>query len=518
MTPDNVPLLKIEGLSKTFGELKALDGVDLEVLPGEVHGLLGENGSGKSTLIKILSGYYIPDRGAKAWIRGTQTPLPIPAGRYRDLGISFVHQDLALIPELSVVENLRVSQTVAGSAPLINWRRHRALARESFEKYGLDIDPAAPLDSLNNTERTLVAVLRAVGELGDHRSLLVLDEPTVFLPREGTDLLFRVVHELVADGAMSVLLVSHDMTEVLEHTDRVTVLRGGRVQASRDSRASTARELTELIVGRALNEVRTDADAWAAAPVIGRVSHLSTGQVEDLSFDLREGEIVGITGLAGSGYEDVTAGLFGARPATGEITLEGSSWPLDEASPSASLRRKVVYVPADRKVDGGVLDISVEQNITLPVLPQFRALLGLSVPGLKARANQIIEKYDVRPADGELPFGSLSGGNQQKAVLGKWLQDEPQLVLLQEPTQGVDVGARERIFASLKEASRTGISIVCASSDYGQLAALCDRVIVLAKGEAVAEVRGAEITQEGLSNLVINSLAANPDAYQEVTA
>ena len=401
-TPEALaPLLKIENLSKTFGGLTALSHVDLDVHPGQIHGLLGENGSGKSTLIKILSGFYTPDAGARAWLRGTPISLPIQPGYFRRLGISFVHQDLGLVPELSVVENLRISNIVAGSGPLINWKKEQALAAETFARFGLDIDPRETVDRLGDTDRALIAILRAVSELGDHRALLVLDEPTVFLPKEDTDLLFRVVKELVADGGMSALLVSHDMTEVLEHTDRVTVLRAGEVQAHLETAATTDEQLVRLIVGRTLRPAKQAVDLSTAAThhagAVARVDNLVTGHVDGLSFDVAAGEIVGLTGLAGSGFEDALAGIYGAAETTGQLTVRGTLTSLADASPRASLTAGIVYVPADRKTQGGVGELTVEQNVTLPVIGKFRSWFGLNAAGLTRRADEIAESYDIRP-------------------------------------------------------------------------------------------------------------------------
>jgi len=511
------PLLRMENLSKTFGGVKALDGVDLDILPGQIHGLLGENGSGKSTLIKVLSGFHAPDNGARAWIRGVPVDLPIPPGHFRRLGISFVHQDLALVAELSVVENLRMNTVVAGARPFINWRRERQRAAELFERFGLDIDPAETVDQLNDTQRALVAILRAVNELDENRALIVLDEPTVFLPKEDADLLFRVVKDLVGDGAMSALLVSHDMNEVLEHTDRVTVLRAGELQASVDTASATYEQLVELIVGRALSSTKRPATAVVArASAAVEVTGLSTGRVAELSFDLADGEIVGLTGLAGSGFEDALAGIYGAAPSTsGELGMRGVRSPMKDASPRAALAAGIVYVPADRKTEGGVGELTVEQNITLPVLGHFRTWFGMSGADLRASTAATAEKFDIRPRDPDALFGTLSGGNQQKAVLGKWLQDDPQLLLLQEPTQGVDIGARSQIFELLLETAAGGVPIVCASSDYDQLAAVCDRVIVLANGRKHAELRGGEVTRERIAASVITSLTGSPVPAKE---
>ncbi|MFF0816866.1 sugar ABC transporter ATP-binding protein [Rhodococcus sp. NPDC003318] len=501
-SPD--PIVNVVGLSKTFGPNTVLKSVGLTVHAGEVHGLLGENGSGKSTLIKVLAGFHAPDPVAALQIRGRDVPLPVPAGGFRDLGISFVHQDLALVPDLSVVENLRVGEVVAGSRPWISWRKERRAARALFERFGLAIDPEALVSTLSETERALVAILRAVDELGDRRTLLVLDEPAVFLPREGTDLLFSVVREIVADGRAAVLFVSHDLDEVLGQTDRVTVLRDGVSQGTHRTRDLTASSLIDLIVGRSL----ASADPRAAGPVhdfdgvapVARVGELETATVDGVGFDIRAGEVVGLTGIAGSGYDDVLPALYGARPARGgTLTVGTETMTLASITPIRALARKVVYVPPDRKVEGSAPELTVAENVTLPVLG--RGLLNPKVLG--TTASELAGHCDVRPRDPQAVYGSLSGGNQQKALLGKWLQTDPRLVLLAEPTQGVDVGARARIFEMLRDTASGGAGIVVASSDYEQLSVLCDRVLVFSHGHVVAELTGDHLSKHHISDSVL---------------
>ncbi len=501
-SPD--PIVNIVGLSKTFGSHTVLNNVGLTVHAGEVHGLLGENGSGKSTLIKVLAGFHAPDPGAALQVRGRDVPLPVPAGGFRGLGISFVHQDLALVPDLSVVENLRVGSVVAGPKPWISWKREKDSARALFERFGLDVDPGAAVSSLNETERALVAILRATDELGDGRTLLVLDEPTVFLPREGTDLLFSVVREIVADKRAAVLFVSHDLDEVLDHTDRVTVLRDGVSQGTHRTADLTASSLIDLIVGRSLDS----ADPRVAGPVrdfgdhapLARVDDLETSTVDGIGFDVRPGEIVGLTGIAGSGYDDVLPAVYGARSARGgTLTIGSDTVALPTITPIDALERKVVYVPPDRKVEGSAPELTVAENVTLPVIGG-----GLVKPRtLKAIATSLAERCDVRPRDPNAVYGSLSGGNQQKALLGKWLHTDPDLVLLAEPTQGVDIGARARIFELLRETARAGAGIVVASSDYEQLSVLCDRVLVFSHGHIVAELTGDHLSKHHISDSVL---------------
>nr|WP_296776182.1 sugar ABC transporter ATP-binding protein [Rhodococcus sp. (in: high G+C Gram-positive bacteria)] len=512
ISPD--PIVNIVGLSKTFGVSRVLSDVGLTVHAGEVHGLLGENGSGKSTLIKVLAGFHAPDPGASLQIRGRDAALPVPAGKFRDYGITFVHQDLALVPDLSVVENLRVGSVVAGSKPWISWRRETRSARALFDRYGVDIDPSALVSTLSATQRALVAIMRAVEELGENRTLLVLDEPTVFLPREGTDLLFEVVRGIVADKRAAVLLVSHDLDEVLAHTDRITILRDGISRGTHRTSTLDASSLISLIVGRELAEEAASHHApevEKAGPSAAVVTDLCSQSVRTATFTVRQGEILGLTGIAGSGYDNVLPAMYGAaESATGSMTLGQVTVPLNTLRPIDALTGGVVYVPPDRRVLGGVPELTVEENVTLPVLGKGLRALPFSTGNgpirkmrLLRKADELARTYDVRPADASAAFGSLSGGNQQKAVLGKWLQTEPSLVLLAEPTQGVDVGARANIFDILRTTAASGAGVVIATTDYEQLSAVCDRVLVFSRGEIVAELRGARVNKNEISDMVL---------------
>lgn len=513
------PAVRVTGLSKTFGLHRALDDVALEVGAGEVHGLLGENGSGKSTLIKVLTGVHAPDPGARLEVHGHPVPLPLAPGRFRALGISVVHQDLGLLPDLSVAENLRVAQAIAARRAVVSWRSERRRATEALQRYGVDVDPAAPVASLGDTERALVAIVRAVDELGEARALLVLDEPTVFLPREGTDLLFRLVRGLVADGRTGVLLVSHDLHEVLEHTQRVSVLRDGRLQTTVDSAATTPAQLAEAVVGPALAAavgIRFTAAAQSPAATAAPdkrvlVRDLTGPRVHGVCLDVAHGEVLGLTGLAGSGAESVLPLLYGARRAeAGTLVLDGEEHPVACARPATSLRRGIVHVPADRRGEGGLLEEDVEHNVTMPVLTRLGTRWRLRRGALRRRARELVEEFDVRPRDPAAVFGTLSGGNQQKVVLAKWLQLRPRLVLLSEPTQGVDVGARAQIFRALRTAADDGAAVLLASSDYEQLATVCDRVLVLGRGRAVAELTGADLHPATISDRVLSSTASLP--------
>jgi ribose transport system ATP-binding protein len=504
------PVVALRNLSKSFGGARALDGVDLTVMPEEVHGLLGENGSGKSTLIKVLAGYHAPDSGTLE-VNGQDVPLPLAPGQFRQLGLSFVHQDLGLIVELTALENLRMVELAASSSWRIRWGRERRRAREAFERYGVAIRPDALVSDLSETDRARLAIVRALEDIRraqrEGRGLLILDEPTVFLSKDGTEDLFRLIRDVVANHA-SVLFVSHDLDEVREITDRVTVLRDGRMHGTVVTKEANEGELVEMIIGRRLAALVPQHDDTAGRTVDASVSELAGRQLRGISFQVHRGEVLGVTGLLGSGFEDVPYLLFGAKPCFGgEFELDGSRHNLRAMTPARALAANVTLLPGDRQREGSVGSMSVGDNVMLQVLDRYRPL-RLQRRRMRRDAASRLTEFDVRPADPALAYQSLSGGNQQKALLAKWLQTEPRLLLLHEPTQGVDIGAREQIFEMLTAAAGEGMSILCASSDYEQLAQICDRVLVIGRGRIVRELTGEEITKDRIAEQVYDSVGA----------
>ena len=509
--PGDPPSLDVRHVSKRFGTQLVLDDVALEVMPGEVHGLLGQNGSGKSTLIKILAGFYDPEPGAELVMYGEGAKLPLPAGGARALGIAFVHQHLALIPSLSVVENLRLGDLAVEDRWAINWRREAEAARETFARFDLDIDPTARICDLSQVSRALVAIVRAFEEVKrqarDDRGLLILDEPTPFLPKAGVEQLFALVRSIAADGA-GVIFVSHDIDEVREITDRATVLRDGKLAGTVDSRDVDHDGFIELIVGNRVTLYKGGKPSFAGRPVVATVEGLSGPMVNDVSFSVREGEIVGLTGLIGSGSDAVPSYLYGAKRATaGRMDVSNRALALTRLLPQDAMDAGVAFLPADRLGAAGVGSLSITDNISLPVLSEFRGVLGLSWPRLNARARELGERYDVRPNRPELALSALSGGNAQKVLMAKWLQTRPKLLMLDEPTQGVDVGARQHLFAALGEASDNGVAMLVSSTDSEQLAQICHRVLVFAQGAIVAELTGADITKDRITEACLKGTA-----------
>jgi ribose transport system ATP-binding protein len=506
------PLLEVEGLSKSFGGALALDQADLTILSGEVHGLLGENGSGKSTLIKILAGYHAPEAGSLK-VNGTDVPLPLQVGQYRDLGFEFVHQDLGLIQTLSVTENLFLSEVASPSNRwFISWKQAAKRASVTFARYGVSIDPRATVQTIRPVERALLAIVRAMEGLRTGAkqaaggTLLVLDEPTVFLPQHEVVVLFDFVRGLARQGS-SVLFVSHDLDQVRQITDRITVLRDGRVAGTVVTSETGKGELAQLIIGHELAEMeQAAADATVEErPAAMKVRGLETSTVHDISFDLHSGEVLGLTGLVGSGYEDVIYALYGATPAAaGSLEIGGERVELTAMTPRDAMRLGMALVPGDRQRDGSIPTLTAADNLNVVVLDRFFHAGRLHYGELERNASSLMHAFDVRPAQPHLEYGSFSGGNQQKSLMAKWQQLSPPVMLLHEPTQGVDVGARQQIFEMIRGATEVGATI-CASSDYEQLAAICDRVGVLARGRLVGFLTGADVTKERIADSCLRS-------------
>jgi ribose transport system ATP-binding protein len=501
----------------SFAGQRALAGVDLEIGQAEVLALLGENGSGKSSFVKILAGYHAPAPESELWVGGVRVPLPVATGQFREIGLSFVFQELGLATGLTVVENLFVAhRSVGGPAGLakIAWRAEHRQARAVLESYGVDLDPHAEVRTLSPTSQALLAIVRAAEELREFRTrgneggVLILDEPTVFLPEHEKVFLFDLVRRVVTDG-VSVLFVSHDMSAVREIARRAVILRDGRVVGNvvvgevRDS------ELVELISGYSRGASDEAPGAAAPPPVAGgqrrsgsafSASRVSGGRLTDLSLEIAAGEIVGVAGLLGSGTEDLAYVLFGARDdAYGTITCGAWSGDASELSPRRAMSLGMALVPADRGSQSIAARVPVEKNMLSLVLGDYYQHGLLSYRRIRRTAQARCDTYRVRPADPSLEVLALSGGNQQKVVLAKWLELSPAVLLLHEPTHGVDVTTRAEIYALMRSLSAAGKAILWVSTDFDELAAVSDRVLVCASGTIVSEVAGPPFTRDRIT-------------------
>lgn len=501
------PVLRLSDIRKTFGGARALDGVSLDILPGEVHGLLGKNGSGKSTLVKILAGFHAPDEGGRLEFNGRLVALPLRPGDFRRLGMSFVHQSLGLAPSLTVLENMRVAHLTTAKTAFIDWRAERAEAEAAFARFGLAVDPRERVDRLSPVDRALVAIVRAFEEIREECAasgkpgLVLLDEPTPFLPREGVERLFEMIRAIARTGS-SVIFVSHNIEEVMTITDRITVLRDGRVGGRLDTREATHEDVVEAIIGRRLGRLGSVArDAAAAREPQLVATDVSGGALQNCSLAIGKGEIVGVTGLIGSGYAELPYLIFGAkRCRSGEMRLAGAEpAPLAAIDPKRAIGLGLAFLPGDRQAAGGVDSLPVVDNLFLPDVDRFFRRGRLDRRRMLREAFQLGARFEVRPNDPGMKLSSLSGGNAQKVLIARWMNRNPRLLLLDEPTQGVDVGTRVHIFAALRAAAAEGMSVLCASSDAEQLAEICDRVLVFARGQVCAELSGGPLTKDQIA-------------------
>ncbi len=497
--------LEITGLSKSFGGVRALESVDLRVAPGEIHGLVGRNGSGKSTLIKVLAGYHSPDPGAQLKVAGREVPLPVHARALSQLGLSFVHQDLGLVANLSILENMRVGRYRSRFAWNIDWRMERRAVAGALARFEVGAPLDAPISSLSALDRALVAIARAFTDAGaNERGVIILDEPTAYLPADGVERLFSALRQLAHSGT-AIVLVSHRLEEMFQLTERVTVLRDGNLIATTATSELDEDRLVELILGHAVESVGHE-----NLPRLGEVTlsvrKLSGGSVSDVNFDVHRGEILGLAGLIGMGQAEVPYLLYGECPArAGTVQLRGEDVAVTSLHPRRATQLGIVLLPADRLGKSGIGPLSIRENVSLPVLRNFFERGRLRRGREVAYVSRLLSDYGVRPPLPDNQLATLSGGNQQKALLGKWLRTEPAVMLLDEPSQGVDIGARQEIFQRLRRAAGAGGAFVMSSSDLGDLAGVCDRVLVFRYGRIVGELSGAALEEDRLTELVYSS-------------
>ena len=485
------PLLAARGLSKSFGGTRALVGVDIDLWPGEVHALIGQNGSGKSTLIKILSGFHGPDEGSVE-VSGERVHLPLRPGDPQRLGLSFLHQESCVAERMSVLENLRLRRYETTWYGRLAWRRERERVRGLLATMSVEVEPDTPMRRVPQAERALIGFVRAAQDLHDRPGVLILDEPTESLPAPAVARLFEAIRTVAQRGS-AVLFVSHRLEEVLEISDRISVIRDGRLVGTLTKVEATEGRLIAMMLGRELGQLYPGRVESEGEPIL-RVHGLSGAIARDVDLEVRRGEIVGLTGLVGMGHDEVPYLLFGARPrAAGVVAVEDSQL---EPAPRTMRRVGVALLPADRARASGVRSATVLENMTLPVLDHFFRHGRLRKGAERARVLQLLTQFGVHPDDPERRFGALSGGNQQKALLGKWLQVRPSVLLLHEPTQGVDIGSRREIFRIIREVAAAGAAVVIASSEYEDLANVCNRVIVMRRGRAMTELHGDNLTSE----------------------
>jgi ABC-type sugar transport system ATPase subunit len=498
-------VLQARGLTKTYPGARALVDADLDLAPGEVRALLGRNGAGKSTLVKILGGVVGPDAGSIA-LDGAPVELHSPS-EARARGVATVHQELSLVPGLTVAENVMLGRWPERrrlGVRLVDRDAIRAQAREALAQLGRPLDLDAPVRRLSMADRQIVEIVKA---WSTRPRVLILDEPSSSLPAHEVDALLDLVRRVSAEG-VAVVYVSHRMQEIPAVAHTVTVLRDGRVVATLPVEEAGVRRLSQLMTGGELAE-RDARPARRRPPgeTVLRVRHLADGgKLRDVSFDLRRGEVLGVAGLLGSGRTELLRAVVGLeRPVAGDLEVHGRRvWPPD---PRTMRGLGVGLVPEDRKGEGAVLDLSVEENLAMACLPRVSRLGVLSTSARARVAEESIARLDIVPPAREALARGLSGGNQQKVVIAKWLNAQVDVLLMDEPTRGIDIHAKEQIYELIGELVDQGLGIVVVSSELEELLALCDRILALRDGRIVAEVRPDETTLADVLALAMGEVA-----------
>ncbi|WP_413989332.1 sugar ABC transporter ATP-binding protein [Labrys okinawensis] len=498
----NEGTLRFENIVKTFGGTRALKGVSLDVNRGEVVALLGENGAGKSTLIKILGGIFQPDSGEIS-IAGRPYHHRVNGAGERQ-GVAFIHQDLGLIEWMTVAENMSLPQRFSGRRwpGLIDWRKAEERAASALALVGCDIDPTLRVHSLSRTEKSLVAIARALVVECD---FLVLDEPTASLPADEVERLFDAVRRLRSRG-VGMIYVSHRLDEIFRIADRVVVMRDGLKVGEKPVAETTPDELVSLIVGRTTLDLFKKAE-YREGPLRVTLTDVVTPTAGPVSFSVRQGELLGLVGLRGAGQEEIGRALFGAVPSRGTITLDGKV--PDLSSPRAALKAGIGLIARDRMEESLAPSLSIRENAFLNPGAVGRGLFSPRAPSTERRmARQMGDAVGLRPNDPDLPIEALSGGNQQKVVVGRWLATGRRLIVAEDPTAGVDVGAKAEIYRLIARALDDGLAVIVVSTDFEEIAHICHRALVFNRGQIIAELAGSALTTEAVISASSASEAA----------
>ncbi|WP_421980711.1 sugar ABC transporter ATP-binding protein [Roseibium sp.] len=492
------PLLTMAGIKKHFGGVPALRSASLEVEPGEVHALIGQNGAGKSTLIKILTGLYRRDEGTVDFA-GEPSHVASPR-EAQNAGIATIYQELNLVPLRSVSENVVMGQEPRSFGFMINWPEAHRRTREILARFGIEIDVTAPLGSYSTAIQQLVAIARAVSM---DAKLVIMDEPTSSLDSSEVEILFGVVRELKSSG-VSVLYVSHFLDELFQICDRVTIMRDGRTVGCQPIPETTKLDLIAGMLGRNAEEIAaeglTELAGGRAAfdEVVLEVDKVATGpRLSDFSMTLHRGEIVGLGGLLGSGRTEAARSIFGLDHLTaGSMHLKGREF--EPSEPSVAIRSRIGFLTEDRKAEGLVPDMSVRENLTLALLPNLRKNGQIDRDREKELVGEFIQKLGIKTSHMDQPIRELSGGNQQKVLLARWLATRPDILILDEPTRGVDVGAKREIQSIIRKFVDDGHAVILISSEFEELVEGANRIVVMHEGKAVSELTNPGITENAL--------------------
>jgi len=500
-TPADTPLISARGISKQFAAIEVLRDVDLDLKKGEIHALLGENGAGKSTFAKILAGVHRPTRGTIA-LNGKTVDVPSPLAAQK-LGITLIHQEPISFPDLSVAENLVLGRSDGAAFGRVRWAEMTREARRLMDLLGVAIDVTLPMRGLSIADQQMVEIARA---LASDSRLIIMDEPTAPLTPKEVETLFGIARRLRDEGR-TIIFISHRLEEVRALCDRVTIFRDGSKITTEAIGNLTDADIIRLMIGRPLKEYMHKTRSHIGDVAL-RVENLTLpGVFADISFEVRKGEIVGLGGLVGAGRTDVARALFGIAPAaSGTVSVAGK--PVDIRDPSQAIAQGFAFVPEDRALAGIFRTLSVEQNISAAVPRQIapRGLISRTLE--RAMANDSVRRLRIRLATLRQPIGELSGGNQQKAILARWLLTDPSVLILDEPTRGIDIGVKAEFYDMIGELAASGRAILLISSELPELLALCDRILVMSEGRLTADIPRAEATQEKIMSAAVPHAAA----------
>ena len=490
--------LEISNVSKTFPGVKALDKVRFDICPGEVHALVGENGAGKSTLIKILSGVQPPDDGAKIVIEGQETVLHDPMDAIKK-GISVIYQDFSLFTNLTVAENIGINEIIEKNQKILHWQEVNAKAEKALSFLKSDINPRTIVGNLSVAKQQMVAIATAVAQ---EAKMIIMDEPTSALSKKEVERLYEIIEDLKAQN-IAIMFVGHKMEELFHVADRFTIFRDGQYVDTVNAKEVTESDLVAMMVGRKI-EGKSYANLEEKGEEVLTVKGLSKkGNFKDINFTVRKGEVLGVTGLVGAGRSETAQAIFGLTSIdSGQVFIEGKE--VHIKSPADALKMGIAYVPESRQTQGLVLPKTIRENILLPQLDKYANKLGiLNNKEMEDATNKWIEMLDVRPNNPDLTAMSLSGGNQQKVVLAKWISTQAKVLIVDEPTNGVDIGAKDEIHKILRNLAKEGMAVIVISSELPEILTVSDRIMVMRRGRVSGFLDNKDLTQEMIMKLSV---------------
>lgn len=490
--------VRMEGIKKSFGGVKALSGVSLAVRPGEIHALVGENGAGKSTLMKILSGAYQKDEGTIE-INGVPVEIGSPR-RGKELGVGIIYQEFELAGDLTVAENIFLDRLSSGK--LIDWKRLYEKAEAVLHSLNFDINVKSRVQDLSVAYQQVVEIAKV---LSQNAKILILDEPTAVLSPKETAALFETLNKLRSEG-VSIIYISHRMEEIFQIADSITIMRDGEVTGTGRRDQMEMNQVIELMIGRKLSTMFPPRAVEIGEEIL-RVEELEGEAFRRISFSVRRGEVLGISGLVGSGRSEIVRAIFGAdRKKSGKVYLNGQEVTIH--SPKDAVKLGIGLIPENRKEQGLVLDFAIKHNITMPNIRSVRGILGVIRQGQENRlAQSLVEKLTVKTDSIDAAVHQLSGGNQQKVVLAKWFNTDSQVIIFDEPTRGVDVGAKIEIYNLINEFAKRSLGVIIISSELNEIIGMCDRTIVIDNGEKKGELKKEELSELNIMKLAVGGNA-----------